>query len=140
MCECNNHMPLCDIGDFSVSILVRAPKKLGPFHMLVSRRSNSDWLAHHQIFVDTRSTWVGKWQKGRPVAVFFMGGGNGAKSRWAHTAPLPAGDYIQLTFTVQAVCSSPRQSALVSMMYVVCIVSISHHTQPSERRTLHFVL
>ena len=45
-------------GDFTVSLMVRPPPNLEPFHMLLSRRRASDYLQHHQIFVDTRSTWV----------------------------------------------------------------------------------
>eukprot|EP01043_Picozoa_sp_COSAG02_P023977 COSAG02_NODE_1296_length_13393_cov_15.825109_5_plen_359_part_00 len=41
-------------GDFSVSVTVRPPPNLEPFHMLLSRRRDSDYTTHHQLFVDTR--------------------------------------------------------------------------------------
>lgn len=44
-------------GDFTVSVLFRPPADLEPFHMLLSRRADSDDTQNHQIFIDTRSTW-----------------------------------------------------------------------------------
>ena len=45
-------------GDYSVSVLVRLPPNLEDYHMLLSRRADSDYESHHHIFIDTRSTWV----------------------------------------------------------------------------------
>lgn len=87
-------------GDFSVSVTVRPPPNLEPFHMLLSRRRDSDWTTHHQLFIDTRSTWVGDWLVGEPVAVFFMG--TGSSGVWAYTAPFAVGDFVHLTFVVSA--------------------------------------
>jgi hypothetical protein len=89
-------------GDYSVSVLFRPPPNLEDFHMLLSRRSTSDYLSHHHLFIDTRSTWVGTWPAGEPVAVLYMGGGNADTSVWAFTTPIPVGDYVHLTFTVSA--------------------------------------
>jgi hypothetical protein len=55
-------------ADFSVSVLVRLPPNLEPYHVLLSRRGDSDYTSHHQIFIDTRSSWVGDWLVGEPVA------------------------------------------------------------------------
>mgnify|MGYP003323689573 CR=1 FL=1 len=71
-----NHPEYFDFpGDFTVSALVRPPDSMGGFAMLLSRRDNSDYTQHHQIFLDTRSTWVGDWTAGNMVAVMYMGGG-----------------------------------------------------------------
>ena len=97
--------------------------------MLLSRRSSSDTTAHHQVFVDTRSTWVGKWPKGLPVAVMYMGGGNGKPSVWAHTKPFPVGDWLQLTFTVQAGVICPYINGVRS--------GTCSAAQPPQRRQLN---
>jgi hypothetical protein len=82
-------------GDYSVSVLVRPPPNLEDFHMLLSRRDDSDYTMHHHIFIDTRSTWVGDWLVGEPVAVLYMGGGSAAASKWAFTAPFAGNDKPQ---------------------------------------------
>ena len=88
-------------GDFTVTVLVRLPPDLEPFHMLLSRRDASDYLCNHQIFIDTRSTWATpNWIEGEPVAVLYLGGGSAGEGTWAHTAEIAVGDYAQLTFTV----------------------------------------
>ena len=90
-------------GDFTVTVMVKPPKKLAPFHMLLSRRprKGGDYRSHHHIFIDTRSTWVGSWRKGSPVAVFWMGGKNKKGSVWAYTDIISVGDWVQLTFVVR---------------------------------------
>ena len=40
-----------------------------------------------QVFLDTRSSWVGSWTAGQPVAVMYMGGGGDANSVKTHNAP-----------------------------------------------------
>jgi hypothetical protein len=88
-------------GDFSIQILVKPPPHLSSFHFLVSRRASSDQLSHHHVFIDTRSSWVGNWQRGQPVAVMYMGAGPSNPAVWAHTETLTVGDYVQLAFTVR---------------------------------------
>ena len=89
-------------GDFTVQTLVKPPPNLEPFHFVLSRRTGSDYLSHHHIFIDTRSTWVGDWLVGEPVAVMYMGAGNAAAATWAYTNTIAVGDYVQLAFTVRA--------------------------------------
>ena len=79
-------------GDFTVTALFFVPAVNKPFHMFLSRRLNSDWTAHHQIFLDARNTgWVSKgshhsqWQAGNYVAVLMLGGGSGKHTVWART-------------------------------------------------------
>ena len=99
-------------GDFTVTLLIRPPTNLEAFHVLLSRRGSSDYNMHHSIFVDTRSSWVGTWTAGEPVAVMHMGAGAGSgrgmndgdasDSVWAYTDTFAVGDWLQLTFTVRA--------------------------------------
>lgn len=69
--------------------------------MVLSRRDDSDYLQHHQVFLDWRdSSWAGDWEDGAAVAVMYMGGGGDSTSCWAYTDELAAGEWSQITFTI----------------------------------------